>query len=197
MNAWDAAGPEAQRQASAIAAQLAAEANANDRKSAPVAYAYRKAQVLHQLGIIVDGLARHQDNQAAQPGNWGFAGDLGQVAELLDRVIGSLPGDDDAGPVVPDMVGYLNGPAVQVPDSIDLRVPASLSPRQREILDEHLGELAKANADWPDNAIAAGDVAQYLYETADEAAEGGELELANDLGAIADAIGVEYGIEVD
>jgi hypothetical protein len=44
---------------------------------------------------IAQQLARHQKEQAAEPANWGFPGDLGHVSEELAYVLASL-GDRSA-----------------------------------------------------------------------------------------------------
>ena len=43
-----------------------------------------------QLARLIEMLAAHEAAQQAQPGNWGFVGDLRHVSEVLDQLDGFL-----------------------------------------------------------------------------------------------------------
>ena len=65
------------------------------RQTAADCYAGRYAECQDLLNRIARRLARHQQDQAQEPGNWGYAGDLGRVAEQLAYVLADL-GDRSA-----------------------------------------------------------------------------------------------------
>lgn len=68
---------------------------ANDQ-TAPEAYARRLRRVSAMLGWIEDELETHQQKQTANPGNWGFVGDLTAMDELIKRALGHISGIDEA-----------------------------------------------------------------------------------------------------
>ena len=63
--------------------------------AATVAYNARHAETADLLKRIANQLATHAKEQAAEPRNWGFTGDLGHVNEELAQVLASL-GDRSA-----------------------------------------------------------------------------------------------------
>ena len=65
------------------------------KQTAAACYAERHAECQDLLKRIAQQLARHQKEQAAEPANWGFPGDLGYVSEELAYVLASL-GDRSA-----------------------------------------------------------------------------------------------------
>ena len=60
------------------------------KQTAAACYAERHAECLDLLKRIAQQLARHQQEQAAEPADWGFPGDLGHVNEELAYVLASL-----------------------------------------------------------------------------------------------------------
>jgi hypothetical protein len=65
------------------------------KQTAAACYAERHAECQDLLQRIAQRLAQHQQEQAAEPANWGFPGDLGHVSEELAYVLASL-GDRSA-----------------------------------------------------------------------------------------------------
>lgn len=65
-------------------------------KTAAACYAERHAEAQDLLKRIASRLAAHQKEQAAEPANWGHAGDLGRITEQLAYVLADL-GDRSAG----------------------------------------------------------------------------------------------------
>ena len=65
------------------------------KQTAAACYAERHTECQDLLKRIAQQLARHQQEQAAEPADWGFAGDLGHVSEELAYVLASL-GDRSA-----------------------------------------------------------------------------------------------------
>ena len=65
------------------------------KQTAAACYAERHTECQDLLERIAQQLARHQKEQAAEPANWGFPGDLGHVSEELAYVLASL-GDRSA-----------------------------------------------------------------------------------------------------
>ncbi len=65
------------------------------KQTAAETYAARHAECADLLKRIASRLAQHQKEQAAEPANWGHAGDLGRVTEELAYVLASL-GDRSA-----------------------------------------------------------------------------------------------------
>jgi hypothetical protein len=65
------------------------------KQTAAACYAERHAECQDLLKRIAQQLAQHQQEQAAEPADWGFAGDLGHVSEELAYVLASL-GDRSA-----------------------------------------------------------------------------------------------------
>lgn len=65
------------------------------KQSAAKIYTLRHAACRDLLKRIASRLEQHQKEQAAEPANWGYAGDLGRVTEELAYVLASL-GDRSA-----------------------------------------------------------------------------------------------------
>jgi hypothetical protein len=65
------------------------------KQSAAACYAERHAECQDLLKRIASRLAEHRKSQAQEPANWGYAGDLGRVAEELAYVLADL-GDSSA-----------------------------------------------------------------------------------------------------
>ena len=62
----------------------------NTRKTAATDYSQRAAITQDLLKRIADRLSEHQARHAAQPGDWGYSGDLGRVNEELAQVLAAL-----------------------------------------------------------------------------------------------------------
>lgn len=67
----------------------------NTKQTAAQCYAERFAESQDLLQRIASRLDQHKKDQAQEPANWGFAGDLGRVTEELAYVLASL-GDRSA-----------------------------------------------------------------------------------------------------
>jgi len=67
---------------------------ADDR--AAQAYQARRRDVEKLLDMLKEEVAHHAEAAAREPGNWGFAGDLGHVRELLVEVLSFLTEQDAA-----------------------------------------------------------------------------------------------------
>ena len=65
------------------------------KQTAAACYAERHAECQDLLKRIANRLEQHQKDQAAQPSNWGYAGDLGRITQDLAYVLASL-GDRSA-----------------------------------------------------------------------------------------------------
>ena len=65
------------------------------KQTAAACYAERFNECQDLLKRIAQQLARHQKEQAAEPADWGFPGDLGHINEELAYVLASL-GDRSA-----------------------------------------------------------------------------------------------------
>ena len=72
-----------------------ARINQTATQTAASCYAERHAECQDLLKRIAQQLAQHQQEQAAEPADWGFPGDLGHVSEELAYVLASL-GDRSA-----------------------------------------------------------------------------------------------------
>jgi len=72
-----------------------AHRNDQPQASAAACYAARYAECQDLLERIEKQLEQHQQKQAEQPSHWGYAGDLGHVAQELAYVLASL-GDRSA-----------------------------------------------------------------------------------------------------
>lgn len=70
-------------------------ATKNTKQTAAEVYAARHAECADLLKRVTAQLEQHRTRQAADPRDWGFAGDLGRVAEELAYVLASL-GDRSA-----------------------------------------------------------------------------------------------------
>jgi len=62
----------------------------NTRKTAAADYSQRAAIAKDLLKRIAGRLSEHQARHAAQPGDWGYSGDLGRVNEELAQVLAAL-----------------------------------------------------------------------------------------------------------
>jgi len=65
------------------------------KQSAAACYAERHAECQGLLKRIASRMQQHRKSQAQEPANWGYAGDLGRVAEELAYVLADL-GDSSA-----------------------------------------------------------------------------------------------------
>ncbi len=65
------------------------------KQTAAETHAARHAECADLLKLIAVRLEQHQKDQAEEPANWGYAGDLGRVIEELAYVLASL-GDRSA-----------------------------------------------------------------------------------------------------
>ena len=67
------------------------------RKTAAETYAERASDIAAMLDLIGQELKAHKERAAAEPKDWGFAGDLGHIRERLREVLGFISGiDEDA-----------------------------------------------------------------------------------------------------
>ena len=66
-----------------------------NKQTAAACYAERHAEAQDLLKRIASRLAAHQKEQAAEPTNWGYPGDLGRITEQLAYVLADL-GDRSA-----------------------------------------------------------------------------------------------------
>ncbi len=69
--------------------------NTKVQETAAACYAARHAECHDLLKRISRRLDKHQIHQAAEPANWGYAGDLGHVSQELAYVLATL-GDRSA-----------------------------------------------------------------------------------------------------
>lgn len=65
------------------------------KQTAAACYAERSTEAHDLLKRIASRLAAHQKEQAAEPANWGYPGDLGRITEQLAYVLADL-GDRSA-----------------------------------------------------------------------------------------------------
>jgi hypothetical protein len=65
------------------------------KQTADACYAERHTESMDLLKRIASRLEEHKKDQAQEPANWGYAGDLGRVTEELAYVLASL-GDRSA-----------------------------------------------------------------------------------------------------
>lgn len=70
--------------------------NTATRQTAAEVYAARRATIEAHLSTIDLGLEHHQLRQAEDARNWGFAGDLAEVARLLAEAARILGGKQAA-----------------------------------------------------------------------------------------------------
>ncbi|MBM3348015.1 MAG: hypothetical protein FJY55_16225 [Betaproteobacteria bacterium] len=63
------------------------------KQTAAACYAERHAECQDLLKRIASSLERHKKHQAAEPADWGYAGDLGRVREELAEVLAALNPD--------------------------------------------------------------------------------------------------------
>jgi hypothetical protein len=66
------------------------ELNKTTKRSAAACYAERQKECQNLLKRIACQLDRHANRQKQEPADWGYAGDLGRVAEELAYVLASL-----------------------------------------------------------------------------------------------------------
>jgi hypothetical protein len=60
-------------------------------RTAAEAYQAQRAKIAEKMVEIAKGLELHAQRQADDARNWGYAGDLAHVNELLSQVLESLP----------------------------------------------------------------------------------------------------------
>ena len=65
------------------------------KQTAAACYAERHAECQDLLKRIAARLEQHQNEQAQEPANWGYPGDIGRVAQELAYVLAGL-GDRSA-----------------------------------------------------------------------------------------------------
>jgi hypothetical protein len=65
------------------------------KQTAAATYAERHTECADLLKRIASRLEQHKQDQAQEPANWGYPGDLGRVTEELAYVLASL-GDRSA-----------------------------------------------------------------------------------------------------
>ena len=65
------------------------------KQTAAACYAERHTESMDLLKRIASRLEQHKQDQAQEPANWGYAGDLGRVTEELAYILASL-GDRSA-----------------------------------------------------------------------------------------------------
>jgi hypothetical protein len=65
------------------------------KQTAAACYAERHAECQDLLKRIASRLEQHKKDQATEPANWGYPGDLGRITEELAYVLASL-GDRSA-----------------------------------------------------------------------------------------------------
>jgi hypothetical protein len=65
------------------------------KQTAAACYAERHAECQNLLKRIASRLEQHKKEQAAEPANWGYPGDLGRISEELAYVLAAL-GDRSA-----------------------------------------------------------------------------------------------------
>jgi hypothetical protein len=65
------------------------------KQSAAACYAERHSECQGLLKRIASRLERHRKGQVQEPANWGYAGDLGRIAQQLAYVLADL-GDRSA-----------------------------------------------------------------------------------------------------
>lgn len=67
-------------------------------KTARAAYARRRSQIEAKLARLEKGLEAHHERAAQEPKNWGYAGNLAYVEDLLDQALSflGLTGKDGA-----------------------------------------------------------------------------------------------------
>ncbi len=69
--------------------------NTKAKQTAAACYAERQAECADLLKRIAKQLDEHRKHQAAEPANWGYAGDLGHVSQELAYMLAAL-GDRSA-----------------------------------------------------------------------------------------------------
>ena len=69
--------------------------NKATKQTAAACYAERHAECQDLLKRIASRLEQHKQNQAKEPANWGYAGDLDHISNELAYILASL-GDRSA-----------------------------------------------------------------------------------------------------
>jgi hypothetical protein len=64
------------------------------KQTAAACYAERHAECQDLLKRIASRLEQHKKEQAVEPADWGYAGDLGRVREELAEVLAALNPDN-------------------------------------------------------------------------------------------------------
>ena len=62
----------------------------NTKQTAAACYAERHAECQDLFKRIASRLEQHRKDQAQEPANWGYVGDLGRVTEGLAYILASL-----------------------------------------------------------------------------------------------------------
>lgn len=75
------------------------------KQTAAACYAERHAECQDLLKRLATRLEKHKLNQANEPANWGYAGDLGRVTEDLTCILASL-GDRNAARRIADKTEF-------------------------------------------------------------------------------------------
>ena len=63
------------------------------KQTATACFAERHTECQDLLKRIASSLEQHKEHQAAEPADWGYAGDLGRVREELAEVLAALNPD--------------------------------------------------------------------------------------------------------
>lgn len=66
--------------------------DANAERSAAGAYKARQANISILIAALIDGLDAHAKRAAAQPRDYGYAGDLSNAQRRLEEMVASLAG---------------------------------------------------------------------------------------------------------
>jgi hypothetical protein len=66
------------------------------RETAAEAYESNQHDIILLVDLLKAELDRHAERAAAEPRNWGFAGDLGSVRRRIMEVLASLSGRSEA-----------------------------------------------------------------------------------------------------
>jgi len=66
-----------------------------DTRTAAQAYDENAATITAALNHLADGLAKHKREAHADPKNWGYAGDLSYVADLIQQAARFINGEEE------------------------------------------------------------------------------------------------------
>lgn len=58
------------------------------KETADSCYRAKAAELQKKLEILNAKLAQHAKQQALEPSNWGYVGDLGHYTELINQILG-------------------------------------------------------------------------------------------------------------